>query len=310
MLTRLDPASVTALERGGIGRELDGLLRAMLWGTMWDEVRAGRVAPARFARLAMRELPAERDEQIVPRILGRLRRTMAAYLGPAERTGLQPDVERLLWSAASDAQRPYGVRKAYLDAFVDVATTPDALAKLEALLGADSAAGEPLRDPTRWDIVGRLLVVGAPGAEDRFAAQRARDATPDGRRRAFLAGAAIGTAENKRAYFARYFADSTLNEDWASGSLGAFNALDHQALTLPYLRPALDSLRFIQANRRIFFLGGWLGACLGGQTSDSALSVVHRFHAENENLPADLRRKVLENADELERTVRIRSRWK
>jgi len=126
---------------------------------------------------------------------------------------------------------------------------------------------------------------------------------------AFIASAAPPRAEVKRALFERYFADSALNEDWASASLGAFNALDQQALTLPHLRPALDSLRYIQANRRIFFLGGWLGSFLGGQSSESALGTVQRFLADNPQLPADLRRKVLANVDELERTVRIRARW-
>src|SRR6185369_4598042 len=166
--------------------------------------------------------------------------------------------------------------------------------RLDALLDADSAAGEPLRDPTRWDIVNRLTIIGAPTAPARLAAQRTRDATPDGRRRAFIAGAASGDAGTKRGYFTRYFADSTLNEDWASASLGAFNALDHEALTLPYLRPALDSLPFIQGHRRIFFLGAWLGSFLGGQTSQAALDTVRRFLDEHQDLPADLRRKVLE----------------
>ncbi|MFI5214755.1 MAG: hypothetical protein ACHQU8_09485, partial [Gemmatimonadales bacterium] len=85
--------------------------------------------------------------------------------------------------------------------------------------------------------------------------------------------------------------------------------LDHQDFTLPWLRPALDSLRFIQAHRRIFFLGGWLGAFLGGQSSPAALRAVRSFLAEHPDLPPDLTRKVLENADELERTVRIRRRW-
>ena len=85
--------------------------------------------------------------------------------------------------------------------------------------------------------------------------------------------------------------------------------MEHQQLTLPYLRPALDSLPYIQANRRIFFLGAWLGAFLGGQTSPAALAVVRRYLAEHPRLPADLRQKVLQNADELERTVRIRARW-
>ena len=104
----------------------------------------------------------------------------------------------------------------------------------------------------------------------------------------------------------RYFADSTLNEEWASESLDEFNALEHETVTLPYLRPALDSLPFIQANRRIFFLESWLAAFLRGQTSDSALATVQRYLDDHPRLPEDLRRKVLQHTDELERTVRIR----
>jgi len=309
MLTRLDSISLAALDHGALGQVSDPFLRAMLWGAVWDEVRAARYQPARFVSLAMAELPGERDEQIVPRILGRVRRAVGAYLAPAEQEEWRPRLEQAFWAGATDASRPYGIRKAYLDAFVDVAKTDEGVRRLTTLLAADSAAGEPLRDPTRWDIVIRLMVLDAPDAAQRLESQRTRDATADGRRRAFVAGAARPTAENKAAYFARYFADSTLNEDWASGSLGAFNALEHRALTLPYLRPALDSLRFIQAHRRIFFLGGWLGAFLGGQTDAAALATVQAFLGDHPDLPADLRRKVLENADELERTVRIRGRW-
>lgn len=93
---------------------------------------------------------------------------------------------------------------------------------------------------------------------------------------------------------------------WACGSLGAFNAIEHQELTLPYLRPALDSLSFIQANRRIFFLGSWLGAFLNGQSNEAALAIVRKYLADHPKLPVDLRQKVLQNTDEIERTVRIR----
>ncbi|MEK7667160.1 MAG: M1 family aminopeptidase [Gemmatimonadota bacterium] len=323
-LTLLDSGSVAALEGGALARVGDPLLRAMLWGALWDQVRATRMAPERYARLALRELPGERDEQILPSLLGRLSRAVVAYASPAARDSLRPEVERALWAGAGDAALPYGLRKPMLDAFIGLAATPDGITKLLALLGADSAAGDALRDPTRWDIVTRVLVLGVPDAERRYAAQVARATTPAGRRRAFTAGAGRPSAETKRQYFTRFFADSALNEDWATGSFGAFNALEHQQLTLPYLRPALDSLPFIQAHRRIFFLGSWLGAFLGGQTSEAALDVVQRYLAEHGDgrtdapmhgrtgraglppLPRDLRQKVLQNADELERTVRIR----
>jgi aminopeptidase N len=80
-------------------------------------------------------------------------------------------------------------------------------------------------------------------------------------------------------------------------------------MTRAYLRPALDSLPFIQANRRIFFLGSWLGAFLGGPSDAAALDIVQQFLREHPTLPLDLRQKVLQNADELSRTVRIRAEF-
>jgi len=306
LLLLLDSASVRALEAGALTRTDDALLRAMLWGALWDQVRASRMTPERFVRLALAQLPAERDEQIVPVMLARLDRVVRAYLGPDPRARVQGEVEAMLWQGAADTARAYDLRKAYLDGFIGLATSSAGVAALDSLLSADSAAGAPLRAPTRWDIVTRLLELGAPTAQDRFTEQQRRDSTADGRRLAFIAAAGRPSGETKRDYFTRYFADSSLNEEWASGSLGPFNALEHQALSLPWLRPALDSLPFIQAHRRIFFLETWLAAFLRGQTGDSALRVTRRYLADHPRLPEDLRRKVLQHMDELERTVRIR----
>ena len=309
-LSLLDSASVAALEAGALREARDGLLRAMLWGALWDQVRAARLSPVRFARLVLREVPAEADEQIVPALLGRLERAVRAYLPARSSAALRVEAERVLWDLSRDAGKPYGIRRAALDAFIALATTTEGIARLKTLLTADSAAGEPVRDPTRWSAVRQLLVLNDVEAAGALARQSARDTTPDGRRQAFIAGAARPDPAVKADYFRRWFVDRSLNEDWASGSLGPFNALEHHALTLPYLRPALDSLPYIQGNRRIFFLGAWLGAFLGGQTDPAALAVVRRYLADHPRLPADLRQKVLQNADELERTVRIRARWK
>ena len=212
----------------------------------------------------------------------------------------------MLWTIAGDSARPYGIRRAALDAFIGLASTDAGRARLKTLLTADSAAGEPVRDPTRWNVVERLLVLADPSAEPALATQAARDTTPDGRRRAYIVAAGRPDPAVKAGYFKQWFADSTLNEDWASGSLGAFNAIEHEALTLPYLRAALDSLPFIKANRRIFFLGSWLGAFLGGQTSAEAERLVRDYLASHPALDVDLRQKILQNLDELERTVHIR----
>lgn len=101
-------------------------------------------------------------------------------------------------------------------------------------------------------------------------------------------------------------ADTALNEDWATASLGPFNSAEQDSLTLPYLRVALDSLPWIQKNRRIFYLGAWLGSFVEGKRSRAALEVVRAFLNERPDLGADLRRKVLQSVDEVERAVAIR----
>jgi aminopeptidase N len=302
-LVLLDDRSTAWVERN-LGRVEDDFLRAMLWGAAWDLVREARLRPSRFIALAVRELPAERDEQIVSGVLGRLARATSTYLVGPEQERELPAVERMLRAGADDAARPYGIRKQFLDTYISVAATPSALAHLDSLLDAGTAAGAPLRAPTRWAIVTHLLERGARKSEARLAAETRSDTTSDGRRRAFVANAA--RPEARQSYFRRYFADSTLNEEWVTASLGAFNAPEAERATERYLRPALDSLPWIQRNRRIFFLGSWISSFVEGRREPEALEIVRRFLTERRDLPRDIREKVLQATDELQRTIRIR----
>ncbi|HEX6041396.1 M1 family aminopeptidase [Longimicrobium sp.] len=293
---------------GHVGQETDGLRRAMLWGALWDEVREGRMDPARYARIALRELPRERDEQIASLNMGRAWTALASYLPEERARPLLADWERLLLARADDAALTYGARKAALDMLVGTARTDAGQALLrEYLAGTRTFNGEAVKQPTRWSIVEQLVALGAADPQALIAAESARDSTPDAGRRAYIAGAAVPAADVKAAYFGRFLDDPGLNEDWVTAALGNFNAPRHAALTLRYLRPSLDRLEWVRDNRRIFFLPRWISAFVGGHTGPEALAMVDRFLAENPELPADIRRKVLQSRDELERTVRIRA---
>jgi aminopeptidase N len=255
----------------------------------------------------MRAMPHERDEQIAASTLRRAALATETYLSSAQRDSIGPPLERMLAALVADRTRSYDIRKAALGTLIDVAATPATLAHLDALLDSTRVAGDALREPTRWAIVTALVRNSAPSAARRLAAEEHRDSTSDGRKRAFVARAATPSASNKAAYFTRYFADKTLNEEWVTASLGAFNDTRQQSLTLPYLTPALDTLSWIQQHRRIFFLGSWLGAVMDGQSTPEAAAQVDAFLTGHPALPTDLRQKVLQYADELRRAVRIRS---
>ena len=179
----------------------------------------------------------------------------------------------------------------------------------ELLAGERRFDGEPLREPSRWAAVQTLLALdGSRRGLPLPRRARAGRPSPEAARRAFVAGAAVPAAASKAEYFRRYLEDPELNEEWVTASLDLFNHPDHAALSLPYLRPALEKLPWIQENRRIFFLPQWVGSFVGGHHSAEALEMVDRYLADHPELPADLRRKVLEARDELERTVEVRRR--
>lgn len=299
----------TGYLRQHVGEIGDPLLRAQVWGSLWDGVREAQLPPAEFVRLALRELPEEDDEQIAGFLLGRAGTALEQFVDSASLTRLVPRWERMLLERTEDEGLPYGLRKASLDALIASASSPEMRRVLrEFLSGKRSFAGDALKQPSRWAAVTTLLALGDPAADSLYRTEQARDTTPEAERLAFVAGAAIPTAANKAAYFARYLDDPDLNEDWVTASLGAFNHPVHRELSLPFLRPALERLEWIRENRRIFFLPSWINAFVGGQRSPEALATVDAFLEENPDLPPDLRRKVLQARDDLERTVRIRER--
>jgi aminopeptidase N len=292
-----------------LASEPDDFRRALLWSALWDLVREAQLDPRRFAAGALAALPTETDEDVAAALIGRLGTAIGRYAGDAARATWRPRALDVLAAVARDTSRPYGTRRTALGAWVGLAESPAELAAMAAWLDGEEAFGLPMTPPLRWSVVTRLVSRNAAGAADRLQAEAARDTSSDGRRRAFVAGAAWPDAETKRRTFARWFADSSLNEQWVTSSLGAFFDADHAALTLPYLEPALDTLPWIQRNRRIFFLGRWLGALLGGQDGPEALAAVDAWLAAHPALAPDLRRKVLEARDGLARRVRIRAAY-
>ena len=74
------------------------------------------------------------------------------------------------------------------------------------------------------------------------------------------------------------------------------------------MAPALNALQMLKRQRKIFFINGWLSSFVAGHSSTEAQKAVDEYLS-RKDIDPDLRLKVLEVKDDLDRTVRIRRRW-
>ena len=298
---------------------------------------AGNETPRGNTKPAKAETQNAEDESTTALLLSRVGTALNYYVdeGPAKKAasglvggpptapvGLRSRVEDMLIAGIRGAETQ-GQRITYYRAFLNVAGSEKARGVLKEMLrnpdtpagnaakndAPSKGAGVPLKTKDKFDIVTRLLILGDPEAPALLAALEKAETSDEAKRYAYAARAGIATAENKAKYWRDFTENKEISESWIEAAFGPWNSIRHSELTLPYLERALKELPNHKRNRKIFFVNGWLGAFIGGQRSEEALAIVNKFLADNPNLDRDLRLKILENVDIIERAVKIRTKY-
>jgi aminopeptidase N len=286
----------------------DPLLRSELYGALWANVRNAVSSPASFVRVALEELDNAKDESLVRTQGARVVTAFHFYMNADSPNNLRALAYGIVREKMFEAPS-LDLRITYFRLFVSLADHPRALSTLQDLLdGKDTIPGLQLRPLDRWNMIGRLIEMNVPEAHRRFLTEQARDKSGEAQKYAYAVAAGVPSTDTKTAYFDDYLHNTTLQEDWITQSLGYFNAWNQSGATFPFLTRALDELPEIKLHRKIFFLGAWLNAFIGGQHSPEAQAAVQAWLAKP-GIDPDLRLKVLEVSDGLDRTVRIRQRF-
>jgi len=283
--------------------------RTLLWGSLWESVREAEMDPREYIDLALRTLPSEGDEALAQSIIGRTITALHRYVSPEVRAQLVPKMETLAADQMVHASAQ-DMRITWFRALRGVAETQTARSQLKDMLsGKLVVPGVELRPLDRWNIVASLVALNDPEADAVLAAEEKRDPSGDSKKYAYMAAAARPDAATKSQYFEEYLHNIARPEDWVEQSLGSFNWWNQSELTFPFLGHALDALPQVKRERKIFFMLAWLNAFIGGQQSAEAQQQVHDY-LKTAELDRDLKLKILEVVDELDRTVKIRAKYR
>lgn len=170
-----------------------------------------------------------------------------------------------------------------------------------------AAANHPLLSENDYMTLAYELAILYPEKQQEIiATQSTRILNPDRKKQfEFIARATVpDVAAQEELFNSLLQAENRRTEPWALKTLGYLCHRSRETQAVKYIRPALDSLQYIQRTSDIFFPQNWTRTLLGSRYSEEALAQVEGFLNENPDLQPLLRSKVLQAAWGLQRRVK------
>jgi aminopeptidase N len=188
----LDPASLRQAA-SHLSHVDSTLTRQMLWHSLWEMVVDGKLAPKSYLRVALKNLPSEKDNLVLDRLIKSIvnvkldRESIAGFMSDQERKQYLPEFEALSLKELKSSAPGTDSQLLWLRAFLESASTPSALTYVRGLLsGKTKISGLKIDQEVRWALVSTLARNGASDAEALINKEYAADPTDMGKK-AFLA---------------------------------------------------------------------------------------------------------------------------
>ncbi|MER5308017.1 aminopeptidase N [Streptomyces sp. NPDC002773] len=291
----------------GLSRILDPLTRAVIWNALRDMVRDGDLEPGAYLEIALAHLTEETELAIVQGVLGFARTQIAdRYVADDERPAALAkisEIARDLIRHTEDGEAP-GLRLTAVRAFIDSATTP---AKIASWLDDGTVHGGPELDPElRWRILARLAVLGATD-ETVIAAELERDPSATGQEGAARCRASLPTPDAKAEAWAALFDSDALSNYLFTATAQGFWQPEQADLVREYVPRFYEAATALGARR-----GPAMAEAAGRYAfpayaiDPESLSLGER-HLDDDTLIPALRRKLVDQLDDLRRALAVRT---
>lgn len=282
------------------------LLRAVATAALFESVREADLDPAKFWACALDLLAHEQDPETHAWILDMVRTCLNHYLAEERR---QPLEQRAVAMLLAQLQSGAAGRELQIFRFLAHCSRDAKVMELcHRVAGfGELPAGLRPGKQDRFLAVAALLAAGAD--RERLVELVRHYVDADVGKEAYLAEAAIPTEANKQHYWEQYCNLESPPEQWTQDSLPFFHWHGQEALTLPYLKPALEKVEWVKQHRKIFFMPAWLDGFINGHDSAAALTIVEEFLRNHPQLAPDIRAKILQSLDALSRSTRIHQAW-
>ena len=285
------------------------LLRTEVWSTVWMMVRDQRTRPTAFVDLFVGKAALETNEKLLAAILANLRTVLGVYLPDRERATAIQAIQALALKQVRAVAPGSDLQKVWYDVMVATSESREALDRLAGLLdGSSSIPGLALDLEKKWNLVARLSAHGHPQAAQALAAQRTADPSERGERAAFRAEVSRPEPAAKAAAWARFAGDKDARLDLLREGMGAFHWHHQRELLRPYTSRYFEDVAGSTSERDLHFGQAYVnGLYPASVVEPGTVAAAKSLLATKRDLPAHVRRALIERTDEMERALAVRA---
>ncbi|MEA2676692.1 MAG: aminopeptidase [Chloroflexota bacterium] len=303
----LDAQSLDFVHRN-LNRVEDGLLRELLWMSLWEMVRDRQLRSTDYLAIARDRLINESDQDILDMAVERVAMALVRFVPESRR-----ETEAHLWfeaALANLAATTESDRKIlWARSAVGVAATADDVARLVEVTTADKPLnGFTLDQEMRWLVAIKAVAFGLPNADALLDTEAGRDRSDRGRRAMLRAESSRPTAAAKAEAWERINAEGYGSFHLTRAAMQGFYWPHQRSVLEPYAERFFEQVRGVFETRDHPFARSYLvslyPAYLGEpgvlERSEGLLSQL------NGSLPT-LTRQLTEAADDLDRVIKVRA---
>ena len=291
---RYDTASLEQVLENWNAIEEETCRQAQLMN-LQEAFQHGEIGAKEWLASLLKGLPGEKNALLASTICG--------YIGAPLAEVEEREVEKELWKLAQEHHLK-SCRQQLFRTLISGAKESSVRGELYRIW---EEANHPLLGENDYMNLAYELAIRNPQKQKEIiAVQGGRITNPDRKRQfEFIARATTpDTLEQEQLFHSLLQAENRRTEPWALRTLGYLCHSTREEQAVKYIRPALDSLKYIQRTSDIFFPQNWTRTLLGSRHSAEALNEVNKFFEDNPDYPALLKSKILQASWSLHRRSR------
>jgi len=310
-----------ATARSSLSKTDDVMLRSMLWQSLSDGLRTQRVALDDYIDAVLANTPSETDPALVRQALtgataaedllrvysaGKPSAKVKKYAAAAGKR-----LEDMVWAGMLAHAGNRDQARSWFDTYVEIANTPEAMARLRAILdGKQKADGVEIDQEFRWNIIGQLNRYDAPGSEALIAAELAKDNSEAAQLGAIAAAAARPDAKLKADWLAKIQALPTAELPYAKlrVAMAALYPTGQEAFEESTAAQVLESMAKIDASADRVFMRSY-GNMVPATCTPASVARLQQAAKAGEGLSEGVRRDIVSALESDQRCVATRAKF-